>query len=343
MRTSNIQTKNKRYISPKTRFEVFKRDGYRCQYCGRTAENGVLQIDHLIAVTHGGESDIGNLITACSECNGGKSSTEILGQSRHETIGSSTVKPDEVSKQIQNHLNSLQFKLDLLYHDHDRMAGFYLFCWDDVPGQDNKRLIEFLYRSYFDFPIRSINENRDDTRALVREQQLKNLEWLRTAQIDKINDGNTIKIHSNNRYILLNLNETKTKVGMKWDSSMTIEVTDSAALRFLEKSRIDHIDEFREFQCRQCNNKAECPIKGLGDSDKCEKFKWAITHVYLRPDEECLFDAKNKNGKLRIYGSEQTQAGVEGRNDLINWTRNEAIRLAALIQMLMNTEAHQCP
>ncbi|MAF04392.1 HNH endonuclease [Herbaspirillum sp.] len=60
-------------ISKKTRFEVFKRDSFKCQYCGRCAPEVILHVDHIHPVSKGGENDILNYITACAECNGGKS------------------------------------------------------------------------------------------------------------------------------------------------------------------------------------------------------------------------------------------------------------------------------
>jgi len=59
-------------ISKKLRFEVFKRDSFRCQYCGRSAPEIVLVIDHLTPVAEGGKSEILNLITSCDPCNAGK-------------------------------------------------------------------------------------------------------------------------------------------------------------------------------------------------------------------------------------------------------------------------------
>lgn len=59
-------------MSKKLRFEVFKRDSFRCQYCGRAAPDVVLQIDHVKPVADGGENDILNLITSCKDCNLGK-------------------------------------------------------------------------------------------------------------------------------------------------------------------------------------------------------------------------------------------------------------------------------
>ena len=60
-------------ISSRTRFEVFKRDGFKCQYCGRSAPEIVLRVDHIDPVANGGENDLLNLVTACFDCNAGKS------------------------------------------------------------------------------------------------------------------------------------------------------------------------------------------------------------------------------------------------------------------------------
>lgn len=59
-------------ITKKLRFEVFKRDGFTCQYCGRMAPDVILEVDHINPVANGGDNDIINLITSCRDCNRGK-------------------------------------------------------------------------------------------------------------------------------------------------------------------------------------------------------------------------------------------------------------------------------
>lgn len=59
-------------LTKKLRFEVFKRDGFRCQYCGAAAPDVLLVVDHIHPVAEGGKNDILNLITACQPCNAGK-------------------------------------------------------------------------------------------------------------------------------------------------------------------------------------------------------------------------------------------------------------------------------
>lgn len=67
---------NKRVpISKKLRFEVFKRDHFTCQYCGRMAPDVVLEVDHILPVAEGGTNDIMNLVTSCHDCNSGKGKT----------------------------------------------------------------------------------------------------------------------------------------------------------------------------------------------------------------------------------------------------------------------------
>lgn len=60
-------------LTKKTRFEVFKRDSFTCQYCGQAAPRVILQVDHIHPVSKDGDNDILNLITSCEDCNGGKS------------------------------------------------------------------------------------------------------------------------------------------------------------------------------------------------------------------------------------------------------------------------------
>lgn len=64
-------------VTKKARFEVFKRDSFTCQYCGQSAPDTVLEIDHIKPVSKGGDNEIINLITSCRGCNSGKSDREL--------------------------------------------------------------------------------------------------------------------------------------------------------------------------------------------------------------------------------------------------------------------------
>lgn len=62
-------------VNKRTRFEVLRRDNYTCRYCGGRAPNVALTVDHVVPTALGGSDDPSNLVTACAECNSGKSST----------------------------------------------------------------------------------------------------------------------------------------------------------------------------------------------------------------------------------------------------------------------------
>jgi len=64
----------KQYIAPSrypafTRFNVFLRDGFRCQYCKQRKPTPDLTFDHVIPRSKGGRTTWDNIVTACSHCN----------------------------------------------------------------------------------------------------------------------------------------------------------------------------------------------------------------------------------------------------------------------------------
>lgn len=61
-------------VPKRLRFKVMRRDGYRCRLCGMTRDDGVtLEVDHILAVANGGQTEESNLWTLCRPCNSGKS------------------------------------------------------------------------------------------------------------------------------------------------------------------------------------------------------------------------------------------------------------------------------
>lgn len=61
-------------VSKRLRFEILRRDNHACRYCGATAPEAALTVDHVVPVTLGGTDDPKNLVAACRDCNSGKSS-----------------------------------------------------------------------------------------------------------------------------------------------------------------------------------------------------------------------------------------------------------------------------
>ena len=52
-----------------TRFNVFLRDQFACQYCGHSFPTHELTFDHVIPRSRGGRTEWGNVVTACGRCN----------------------------------------------------------------------------------------------------------------------------------------------------------------------------------------------------------------------------------------------------------------------------------
>ncbi len=66
-----------RAVPPALRYKVLERDRFTCRYCGRRAPEVVLEIDHGISWAEGGETNVDNLVTACRDCNRGKSAASV--------------------------------------------------------------------------------------------------------------------------------------------------------------------------------------------------------------------------------------------------------------------------
>jgi len=67
-------------VAPKVRFDVFKRDEYKCRICGVSTKDGSnvrLEIDHIVPLSKGGSNQIENLWTLCFECNRGKAAKNL--------------------------------------------------------------------------------------------------------------------------------------------------------------------------------------------------------------------------------------------------------------------------
>lgn len=76
---SNCKKYHSRVISEKLRYQVLKRDNFKCCACGASPAKDPsveLHIDHIIPWSKGGETTLENLQTLCSRCNLGKGNSE---------------------------------------------------------------------------------------------------------------------------------------------------------------------------------------------------------------------------------------------------------------------------
>ena len=60
-----------------TRFNVFLRDRFRCQYCGGQFVRGELTFDHVIPRADGGQTSWTNIVAACGPCNTRKDRSRV--------------------------------------------------------------------------------------------------------------------------------------------------------------------------------------------------------------------------------------------------------------------------
>lgn len=63
----------RRMLSASMRYDVLRRDKFRCVLCGATAKDGVQpHVDHIRPLSKGGKTEMSNLRTLCDRCNLGK-------------------------------------------------------------------------------------------------------------------------------------------------------------------------------------------------------------------------------------------------------------------------------
>jgi len=104
----------------------------------------------------------------------------------------------------------------------------YLFNWDEIPGKDNERLIEFLKQNF-------------------------SIDWVKAGKIEKINDGKTIKVSNEKNNLSLRFNDEKTKVNLTIDDGRTDEFiaeTENGKINIYEP-KVKMI-EFLKFNCGHC-------------------------------------------------------------------------------------------
>ncbi|WP_225784478.1 HNH endonuclease [Xenophilus sp. Marseille-Q4582] len=102
-------------VSKKTRFEVFKRDAFTCQYCGAHPPGVLLHVDHIHPVAEGGTNEIDNLVTACEPCNAGKGARLL--NVAPETLAQKAAQVAEREAQLQGYAEILEAKRQRLDAD----------------------------------------------------------------------------------------------------------------------------------------------------------------------------------------------------------------------------------
>jgi hypothetical protein len=115
--------KTRKAISTKTRFDVFKRDLFVCQYCGSHPPQVILHVDHIVAVAEGGTNDNDNLVTACADCNLGKGVRSL--RSVPQSLADKAALVAESEAQLAGYHAILSAKRIRLDADANAVAGVY--------------------------------------------------------------------------------------------------------------------------------------------------------------------------------------------------------------------------
>lgn len=162
-------------LSKKIRFEVFKRDSFTCQYCGRKAPDVILEIDHIEPVSKGGTNDILNLVTSCSDCNRGKSNRELSDNSVLEKQRNELELLNERRNQIDM---MLQWKKELLKQEDyelEKLAEY----WEEVSGYSLTEYgLEHLKDIYKKYEFSLILEGIEETNKTYSNDPEKALDML---------------------------------------------------------------------------------------------------------------------------------------------------------------------
>jgi hypothetical protein len=143
-------------ISKSKRFEVFKRDKFTCQYCGKSAPNVLVELDHIVPRAEGGSDDILNLITSCTDCNRGKGARRL---SDDTVVAKQRKQLEELEtrrEQLEMMIDWQRSVMDMEDYAIEELAA----VWDElVPGYKlNERGIRTLTRWMREFEIPELVE-----------------------------------------------------------------------------------------------------------------------------------------------------------------------------------------
>lgn len=118
---------NDKPLSKRTRFEVFKRDLFTCQYCGAKPPAVLLECDHIEPRALGGGNEEGNLITACEACNRGKAAISL--QVIPESLADRAARVAEAEEQLAAYRETMREREDRIEED----------VWTVFDALENKR------------------------------------------------------------------------------------------------------------------------------------------------------------------------------------------------------------
>ncbi|MFZ3167940.1 MAG: baseplate J/gp47 family protein [Candidatus Methanoperedens sp.] len=105
---------------------------------------------------------------------------------------------DAEIKQINKYNIKLYSNDNCILFNKYKLEETCLFSWDEVPGNDDKKFRDFLRQNY-------------------------NIDWVITAQIEKIESGKTIRVSSAEKSLSLRINDERSRVSLRTDHGRTDE------------------------------------------------------------------------------------------------------------------------
>ena len=152
-------------IKKSVRFEVFKRDSFTCQYCGKAAPDVVLHVDHIKPVSRGGENDLLNLITSCADCNLGKGARELSDDSivakQREQLEELAERHQQLQMMIdwrEGMANLTETKINVLVNAFEENCGEEITVADSGKREMRKWLKKYDFNTLYDSIIDSCSQ-----------------------------------------------------------------------------------------------------------------------------------------------------------------------------------------
>lgn len=132
----------RRSLGKRVRFDVFKRDGFQCQYCGATPPSVILQVDHIQPVADGGSNDADNLVTSCQPCNIGKGARAL--SSVPESLKERAERTEEAEAQLFGYQQILAERDKRLEDETWQILAILFNSGEDVPKRDYYSVKKFV-------------------------------------------------------------------------------------------------------------------------------------------------------------------------------------------------------
>jgi deoxycytidylate deaminase len=203
------------------------------------------------------------------------------------------------------------------------MGGKYLFSWNGTPRNYNTKLIEFLKQNF-------------------------NIDWVRNAKIEKIDNIKTIKVSTEKNYLSLKLNDEQTEVRLEIDDGRTdkfVVKNENCKLNIYGKKKegfvfdsIRNVAEVKWFQ-------DHCPNFYLIAVDCSHSIRWERVkekNYYKLELKESNFeedDIRDKNEKHSPHG-QQVQLCVYEADIVINNDNNYPNKKAAIKRLKDKVNGH---